>query len=244
MKAILCGYNWVGCKALDLLLERDYEVFVYTHENPPYINSLIELCEKRKIPYTTDKITIQNIPFKPNVIASIYYRYIISDDIINLVNGKIFNLHPSLLPDYKGCSSLTWAIIDGKRNTGFTYHYLTSEIDGGNIILQRSINIEDWDTQVTLYHRVMFVASEYFLDTLEKVLKGYQGKKQIGLGNYNKRGCPYYGKIDKKWSIDKIERFIRAMNYPPLPYATLENQEIRTFTEFLKKTKPKDENPI
>ena len=43
-KIILCGYNWAGCKALEMLLERNYEVFVYTHESPWYINDLIEFC--------------------------------------------------------------------------------------------------------------------------------------------------------------------------------------------------------
>ena len=72
------------------------------------------------------------------MICSIYYRYIIEEEIINCVNGKIFNLHPSLLPNYKGCSSLTWAMINGEAEVGYSYHYIDVTLDTGNVILQKN----------------------------------------------------------------------------------------------------------
>ncbi|MEZ4795936.1 MAG: formyltransferase family protein [Flavobacteriaceae bacterium] len=235
MKVILCGYNWIGCKALTELLDQGYEVYVYTHENPYYVNSLIDLCEKLNVGYTTNKISKSNIPFIPDIICSIYYRYIIDKEIIDIVKGKIFNLHPSLLPKYKGCSSITWALINGENKTGFTFHYIDQGIDTGNIILQKEINIEDWDTQIDLYHRVMYEASKYFLEVLQMVIKGFVGYTQdLTSGNYYKRGCPYNGEIDPKWSLDKIERFIRAMYYPPLPFAKYGNDYVKTLSEYKK----------
>lgn len=232
MKVILCGYNWIGCKVLDLLIESEFDIYVYTHENPPHVNSLVEFCQKRDIPYSTEKISIDNLPFKPDIIASIYYRYIISNDIIDFVEKRVFNLHPSLLPEYKGCSSITWAMIDGKNEIGFTYHYLTAKVDGGNIIIQKKIKMEDFDTQATIYNRVMFEAANYFIDTFNKVKNGIIGIKQSGLGNYYKRSCPFNGEIDPNWKEDKVERFIRAMNFPPMPYASLNNIEVKTFTDY------------
>jgi len=234
MKVILCGYNWIGCAVLNYLLELNYEIFVFTHDNPPYVNSLKELCIKKKIPYSLKKINKENLPFTPNIICSIYYRYFISNDIINIVKGKIFNLHPSLLPYYKGCSSITWAMINGEEKTGFTYHYITENIDGGNIILQKEILIEDWDTQITLYHRVMFEAFKFFDKAFNKVVNNYKGRKQIDFNNYYKRGCPKNGQIDLTWSDEKIERFIRAMVYPPMPYAKIGNVEIKSYSEYIK----------
>lgn len=232
MKVILCGYNWIGCKALSLLLEKGYEVFVYTHENPSYVNSLLELCEKYDVNFSTKKIKLKNLPFTPDMICSIYYRYIISENVIDAVKGKIFNLHPSLLPDYKGCSSLTWALINGEKEVGFSYHYINKGIDTGNIILQKKIKVEDWDTQINLYQRAMFEASKYFIEVFDKVNNGYAGEEQQAGGEYYKRGCPHDGKIDPSWEPNKIERFIRAMTYPPLPYAKLNDKEIKTMEEY------------
>lgn len=232
MKVILCGYNWIGCKALSLLLGEGHEVFVYTHENPSHINSLIEYCDKLLIPYSLKKISKKNLPFKPDIICSIFYRYIISEEIIDTVNGRIFNLHPSLLPEYKGCSSLTWAMIEGEKEVGYTYHYIDKGIDTGNIIIQNVIQIEDWDTQVTLYHRVMFEAAKSFILVLDKVLKEFEGVPQEKKGKYYGRGCPNNGEININWSQSKIENFIRAMNYPPLPFATFKGVEVKTFSDF------------
>jgi UDP-4-amino-4-deoxy-L-arabinose formyltransferase/UDP-glucuronic acid dehydrogenase (UDP-4-keto-hexauronic acid decarboxylating) len=233
MKVVLCGYNWIGCKVLDSLLENGHQLYVYTHDNPPHVNSLIEYCEKRGIDYSLKKIKADNLPFKPDIICSIYYRYIIDEHIIDLVDKKVFNLHPSLLPQYKGCSSLTWAMINGENETGFTYHYLTSRVDSGNIILQKKILIEDWDTQVTLYHRVMFEAAKFFKKAFNLVKNGYVGIQQKNGGKYYKRETPHNGIINGRWNLQKKERFIRAMNYPPLPYAKYKNQEVKTFREFL-----------
>ena len=146
MKIILCGYHWTGCKALELLLEEGHEVYVYTHETENYVADLEGLCVRKNIKYSLEKIQVSNMPFIPDVICSVYYRYRIKKDVIDAVNGKIFNLHPALLPKYRGCSSLTWAMINGEKECGFTYHYIDMGCDTGNTILQKKIKIEDFDT--------------------------------------------------------------------------------------------------
>ena len=228
MKVILCGYNWAGCKALQLLLESGHEVFVFTHDSPNYVHDLKGLCQRKGISFSTEKIGSKNLPFKPDILASIYYRYIISPDIINLVDGKIFNLHPSLLPEYRGCSSLTWALINGESQTGFSFHYIDCGIDTGNILLQKKIPIEDFDTQQSLYFKVMFEALKYFNEVLDRVMANEQGIPQLKgeTGHYYPRGCPFNGVIDINWSIEMKERFIRAMIYPPMPAAKFNNREI------------------
>lgn len=241
-KVILCGYNWTGCKVLELLLKMGHEVFVYTHKNPYYVNSLSTYCTLKQVRFSLEKITKDNLPFNPEIISSIYYRYLIPEDIIELVNGKIFNLHPSYLPDYKGCSSLTWALINGEKSVGFSYHYITKNFDEGNIIFQKKIKIEDFDNQTTLYNRCMFESVKYFKKAFKLVHNNYKGIVQPkNEGRYYKRGCPYDGKINYNWDIKKVERFIRAMHYPPLPCATLNGKEIKTIDEYLLLTKNSSE---
>lgn len=233
MKVILCGYNWTGCKALDLLMNGNNEIFVYTHETPSEIPSLISLCKKHKIPFSTQNISKAQLPFIPDIICSIYYRFIISKPIIDVVKGKIFNLHPSLLPMYRGCSSVTWALINGESKYGFTYHYIDNGCDTGNILIQKELPIEEWDTQMSLYYKVMFASMKYFQKAFSMVVKGEKGTIQRGKSSYYPRGCPYNGVINPLKDIEYIERFIRAMYFPPYKPAIYENQEIRSIEEYL-----------
>lgn len=234
MKIILCGYHWTGCKALELLLEEGHEVYVYTHETENCVADLEGLCIRKNIKHSLEKIQVSNMPFIPDVICSVYYRYIIKKDVIDVVNGKIFNLHPALLPKYRGCSSLTWAMINGEKECGFTYHYIDSGCDTGNIILQKEIRIEDFDTQLTLYNRVMFESMNFFLEALSLVMLGYAGKVQEGVATKYARGCPMEGKIIDSMDEEMKERFVRAMCYPPYPAAKYNDHEIRTYSDLKK----------
>ena len=191
------------------------------------------------INYSKEKIGINNLPFQPDMIISIYYRYIISREVINIVNGKIFNLHPSLLPEYKGTSSITWAMINQEQELGYTYHYINEKIDEGDIILQKKLPIYDWETQQSLYYSVMFEAMNDFKNVFDLVKKGYEGEKQPKGGQYYPRKVPFDGKIDPNWSEEKIESFIRAMTFPPLPSASFKDKEVLSFKDY---EKIRDEN--
>jgi methionyl-tRNA formyltransferase len=232
-KAILCGYQWAGCKALDELLKKFDEVFVYTHTGPYYAPDLIALCEEKNIPYSTEKISIENLPFIPDIICSIYYRYIIAEDVITAVKGKIFNLHPSLLPEYRGCSSLTWAMINEEPQAGYSYHFIDASCDTGNIIIQKAFNIEAWDTQQTLYQRAMEMALTDFVYAVDFVLENKVGQIQQGASSYYPRGCPHDGIISDDWSASQIKAFIKAMINPPLPVATYQGHSVESYEEYL-----------
>lgn len=231
---ILCGYNLIGCEVLSKLITQNYNIYVYTHKSPYYIPDLISYCEKLNIPFTTDKICLENLPFKPDIICSIYYRYIISNEVIEYCKKRIFNLHPSILPNYRGCSSITWAIINGEEFTGFTYHYVDLGIDTGSIIIQKKIKIQSFDSQISLYYKVMIEALNYFNDAFEFVINNKKGIIQKEKANYYPRGVPYNGEISKNWDKTKTERFIRAMIHPPLPLAKFENKTVESYALFIK----------
>ena len=231
MNIILCGYHWSGCEALKQLLRNKHKVFVYTHKNKYYEPSLVDYCKKKKINYSLKKISLSNIPFKIDIIASVSYKYKIPDNVIKKANFKGFNLHPSLLPKYKGCSSLTWAMINNEKFAGFTYHYLTNKFDSGKIILQKKIEINEFDLQINLFYRVMEASLKFLPQVIKLVKAKYRGKSQIGKGSYFKRGAPYDGILNPKWSYNKQERFVRSMIFPPLSVAKYKNKKIKNISE-------------
>lgn len=231
MKIALCGYNWAGCMALTSLTSLGYEVVVFTHKSPPYIPSLLDYCKKVGVEVYISSINEYDKLDEIHAICSIYYRNLISENVLKSVNYRAMNLHPSLLPEYRGCSSLTWAMVEGETKTGFSYHYIQRDFDTGNILLQQEVEILPFDLQLNLYQRVMFLALAKFPEALELLLSGFAGIPQENGGQYFYRGAPHNGQIDENWELEKKERFIRAMVNPPLPYAKLGNKEIRSIVD-------------
>lgn len=234
MNIILCAYNWSGCEALRLLKEKKNNIYVYTHKSNYFEPDLEDYCKINKVNYSLKKISTKNLPFKPDLIISISYKFKISHDVLSISRFKPFNLHPSLLPKYKGCSSIPWAIINNEKYAGFSYHYMNKDFDSGNIILQKKVIINKFDLQTTLYYRVMFESLKFFNQALNLVKKKNLGKKQISRGTYYKRGAPYAGKLNKKWSTNKKKQFIRAMIFPPRPLAKFKNKSIKNIKELNK----------
>jgi methionyl-tRNA formyltransferase len=178
------------------------------------------------IAWTTESINSADLPFAPDVISSVWYRNIIRPHIADSVEGRIFNLHPSLLPRHRGCSSVPRAIIEGDTETGVTAHYIDSGVDTGRVLYQERVRIADHETQLSLYDKCQRVAAMMWSESLRLVVEGSPGVEQKGHGCHHPRGAPYDGKIDDSWGEGQVERFIRAMTFPPLPYSTYQGQEV------------------
>ena len=71
------------------------------------------------------------------------YRYLLPDTLLNLSERGAVNLHPSLLPRYRGRASLNWAILRGEQRLGLTAHFISTGIDDGDIIAQRDFHLSE-----------------------------------------------------------------------------------------------------
>lgn len=83
-----------------------------------------------------------------------------------------FNLHASLLPEYRGAAPINWAVINGEKRTGVTTFFLQHEIDTGDIIMQRAIELTDEDNAGTVHDRLMDLGSDMVVETVERILAG------------------------------------------------------------------------
>jgi methionyl-tRNA formyltransferase len=93
------------------------------------------------------------------------YGKIIPQSVLNTFNNQIFNIHPSLLPKYRGPSPLQFQIIDGQKETGVTVIQLDAKMDHGPIVAQEKDIILDTDTPETLGKRLFIKGTELFLST-------------------------------------------------------------------------------
>lgn len=83
-----------------------------------------------------------------------------------------FNLHASLLPQYRGAAPINWAVINGEKETGATTFFLKHEIDTGKIILQRKISITDSDNAGIVHDKLMLMGAKMVCETVDLILEG------------------------------------------------------------------------
>lgn len=155
-----------------------------------------------------------------------------------------FNLHGSLLPQYRGAAPINWAIINGEKQTGVTTFFLTHEIDTGKIIMQESITIEPNDNVEVIHDKLMHIGAKLVTKTIDNIIEGeVEAKAQ---SNYfdNESELKPAPKIFKEtceidWSKSSadIHNFVRGLSPYPAAWANLEvNGNALTFKIF--ETKP------
>ena len=107
---------------------------------------------------------------KINFICLAGFMKILSRNFIKKFKGKIINIHPSLLPKYKGLNTHKRAIDNKEKITGCSVHYVTSELDGGKIIIQKKIKIGKNETSISLAKKVLKKEHELYPKAIRKVL--------------------------------------------------------------------------
>lgn len=154
--------------------------------------------------------------FKPDYIISAYGLRIFPKKILDLAQITAFNLHPSYLPDYKGRWIPSWVIINGETEHGITIHVMDEGIDTGPILFQKKLPVSLDDTAYNLYNKIMCNFIIVFDDFFQDLVNGKISFKPMPPGGrYFGKTIPFNGIIDPTWEIEKIERFIRSMFYPP-----------------------------
>jgi len=109
--------------------------------------------------------------FKADLQIVVAFR-MLPEIVWNMPQLGTFNLHASLLPQYRGAAPINWAIINGETRTGVTTFFLDKEIDTGHIIFSESINISTTETAGDLHDRLMRIGSQLVLKTTNAISKG------------------------------------------------------------------------
>jgi len=144
-----------------------------------------------------------------------------------------FNLHASLLPQYRGAAPINWAIINGETKTGVTTFFLQHEIDTGDIILQKEIEILPNDNLGTLYHKLMTLGSEAIIETAHAIKEGSVQTFPQKMENEDLRTAPKIFKehcqINWAKSAKEIHNLIRGLNPIPAAWTTLNGKSFKIF---------------
>ena len=137
-----------------------------------------------------------------------------------------FNLHASLLPEYRGAAPINWAIINGDTRTGVTTFLLNHEIDKGAIIEQREVDILAEDNIGTLYDKLMYVGAELVTLTVDRLASGnYTTIDQMHIDENTLRPAPKIFKddcrIDWNNTAESIHNLVRGLSPYPAAWTPL-----------------------
>ncbi len=156
-----------------------------------------------------------------------------------------FNLHASLLPQYRGAAPINWAIINGEKETGVTTFFLKHEIDTGSIIFQEREPIFEQDDAGTLYERLMEKGGQLVL----KTVKSIEADDFPSLPQPETQEAKHAPKIFKEtceinWdqSNEKLRNFVRGLSPYPAAWTTLNGKTYKIYrispAEYKKESRP------
>ena len=101
------------------------------------------------------------------------FMKILSKNFITLFKGKIINIHPSLLPKYKGLNTHEKVINNKDKYTGCTVHFVTKKLDSGKIILRKKIEVKKNDNKVSIEKKVLKMEHKAYPEAIAKVLSNF-----------------------------------------------------------------------
>ncbi|WP_297843378.1 bifunctional UDP-4-amino-4-deoxy-L-arabinose formyltransferase/UDP-glucuronic acid oxidase ArnA [Pseudomonas sp.] len=226
-KVVVFAYHDIGCTGVESLLNAGYEIAaVFTHADDPkentFYGSVAQLCARKGIPVHAPEdanhpLWIERIAkLKPDFIFSFYYRNLLSDELLACAGKGAFNLHGSLLPQYRGRAPANWVLVNGETETGVTLHRMVKRADAGGILAQQRIAIERSDTALSLHSKLRESAASLLNDALPQLAAGKLSEtpQDESKATYFGRRTPADGKLVWKRSAEELFNLVRAVTQP------------------------------
>jgi len=226
MKTIVFAYSEFGCIGIEALLVAGYDIAaVFTYRDDPkeamFFRSVTRLCEERNLPVhmleVNDAGTLALLQGSaPDYVFSFCYRDLLPDTILELARKGAYNLHPSLLPHYRGRAPINWVLVKGEKVTGVTLHHMITRADAGDIVAQKAVDIAYEDTALTLQKKLWAATTELLTVQLPLIAQGRTARlpQDISRGNYWGRRRPDDGLIDWSQPAETVRNLVRAVTQP------------------------------
>ncbi|MDI6840815.1 MAG: methionyl-tRNA formyltransferase [bacterium] len=228
-KIIFFGTSNFAVPSVEILSKHHTLLTVVTSPNPSPVKIIthklgIKVFEPVD-PNSSDFLSILR-DLEPDMICVAAYGHILSNNILTLPKLGAINLHPSLLPAYRGAAPIRWAIINGDKKTGVTTFLMDEKVDHGDILLQKDVEINELETFGELELKLSKMGAELLLETLNK----FDDIKPI---TQPAEGVSYAPKITKElrqidWSKGavKIVNLIRALSPRPGAYTIFRGKQL------------------
>jgi len=196
MKIVFMGTPDIALESLEKIYNSDIEVsgvvtvpdrpsgrsnkIVYSPVKEFALKNNIRLFQPEKISSNKEfKDEIRAID--PDLVVVVSYGMILPKSFLDIPKYGCINLHPSLLPKYRGAAPIQWAVLNGDKKTGVTIMYLDEGMDSGDIISQEEVEIGEDETTGELWKRLSTIGSEMLLKVIKNIELGkIERRKQEG----------------------------------------------------------------
>lgn len=174
---------------------------------------------------------------KPDIIITCAYGSIVPKVVLDYPSYGCINVHASLLPKYRGASPIVASILNGEKETGITIMYMDEGIDTGNIIMSRSIEIEDNDNSLSLSNKLSLLGANLLIDTLPKIFEGenfdipQDNEEAIYVGMLKRED----EHIDFNNTVENIKNQVRAFSPEPYAFINIDDTEYKISEVEIKK---------
>ncbi len=239
LRVVFLGNHNVGIKAIEAILENAILVGVVCHpkddEEGVVYESVFDFVTQKNIPAIRgkgkDKKVYEFISSKKaDLIWITDYKFIIPKEVIESVRLGAINLHPSLLPKYRGRAPINWAIINGEQKIGLTAHFVDEGVDTGDIIQQVEISISEHEYIGDILDKLYPI---YFSITKETIKKLTTNQIQVVTQTSIAHNHVYPhrtakdGEINWNLPVKDIYNLIRAVSKPyPGAFFYTDNKKI------------------
>lgn len=227
MRAVLFAYQEIGFVCLEELVRRGADVAaLITHPDDAgeniWFRSCAKLAASRRIPvHETEEVLSPKWPelvasYKPELIFSVMFRKMIPMSVLDCATKGAYNLHPSLLPKYRGRCPVNWALINGEPRIGLTLHEMVKRADAGAIVAQTAVSLGPDEDVSDAYKKLAAIAPQLFGDAAERLA---QGKARRAVQDdalstkFGGRG-PKDGEFNWDWTARRIHNLVRAVTHP------------------------------
>ena len=205
------GMKLIPCEVKEYAIEKNIKVY-----QPEKLRENKEIVD-----------TLKDI--NPDVICVVAYGKIIPKEILEIPKYGCVNVHPSLLPQYRGSAPIQWAILNGDKETGVTTMYLDEGMDSGDIILQTKTPIDKDETSGELWDRLSKIGAELLVETLEKIenktAPRIKQPKEFTLAPMIEKS---QAKIDwESKTAQEIKNLVRGLNPIMGAYSVLNEKKIK-----------------
>lgn len=182
----------------------------------------------------------------PNIQVIVAFR-MLPKSVWDLPEYGTFNLHASLLPQYRGAAPINWAIINGETRTGVSTFFLDEKIDTGEMIFQEEVEIEESENVGSLHDRLMETGAELVVKTLKAIANDEVVRKPQS-DTTSLRPAPKLSrentKVDWDAPVDEIYDLIRGLNPYPAAWCNLEDSSEKVQVKIYDVEKLKQEHHL
>jgi methionyl-tRNA formyltransferase len=165
--------------------------------------------------------------FGANALVSIQYDQILRKDLFERIGCPCLNLHFALLPRHRGVDPMAWTILEGDATAGATLHWMVEEIDAGDVIAQRAVEVPPDLSARELYDRVSQAAIGLFRECYPfgNALLARRRPQDDAAACYHRKGDFEFSerRVDWRRPAPELQRWLRAMIFPPFQHPEVEH---------------------